>query len=120
MARYIVKASPDRDAYFMWSTEVDFPVGFGTREEMLTESSVTEERMERADSNGTSAQWSGVPMDKQKFGWHDGEFLVASDGLWNLPRTRLIDLWDLWDQDEDCAHIPLEWMTPPQWEDEDD
>lgn len=76
MPTYILKASPDEDLYVEWSTIVDCPVGWGTRKEThaYDPNTNTEERLDRADKDGTSALWGNPPA----FGWDDEEFVVYS------------------------------------------
>lgn len=70
MPTYIVKPDRDRDFYVSWSTVVDNVTGCGTRSDFIAEPDVTEERMARADANGTSA------LDPSAYGWDDETFLV--------------------------------------------
>jgi hypothetical protein len=102
MPSFIVKASPDEDWYCRWSTIVDAPTYWGSREELTSAAwqpeEVAAERFERADANGTSACIPGVPADEQWFGWNDGDFILmeagpdypeGEDGCWLLPRANL-------------------------------
>lgn len=105
MTRYLVKVSPDRNAYLEWSTIVGNAVSFGDREYYLTESDET--RLARTDKHGTSSY-------DRFFGWDDTYLIVANnqpntDGM--LPRQRLPDLYDLFERDTE-APIPSEWLEP--------
>lgn len=112
MAYYIVKVSPDRDAYLEWSTYTDTVAGIFTKNEYIEERPNEADRMDRADRYGSSANWPGVDPHKQIFGWNDEDFLVMSNPTQGfLPRTRLPDLYDLLDADIE-AHIPSEWLAP--------
>lgn len=118
MPSYIVKVSPERDAYFEWSTVVDSPISFGTREDYIQEGQ-PEERLARADRQGTSANWPGLSPDNQPYGWNHGEFLLMNTGPeGHLPRARLGDLYDLFTLDSG-ADTPPEWIKPLEYDEED-
>lgn len=66
MPSFVVKAAPDEDLYAIYSTIVDAFVFIGTRGEtrqrLLYEDGINgrpDERMERADLNGTSSRIGG-------------------------------------------------------------
>jgi hypothetical protein len=103
MGTIILKAARDKDLYVAWSTNVEAPVGWGTRDEMLDDlwrdhnrahpdcipkpGTGPDARMDRVDATGTSARdWT--------FGdWSDEEFIYEQRGL--LPRTELAHACDL-------------------------
>lgn len=100
MPSYIVKASPDEDFYVMWSTIVDAPIAWGSREDLTREArdprDVAAERFDRADHNGTSAAWPDWPAEDQPYVWGDSEgFMLGEvgpeceDGTYILPRANL-------------------------------
>lgn len=99
MPSYIVKDKPDEDYYVMWSSIVDAPTFAGTRAEMeachwFGPQDVADERFERADTYGTSAQWgAGEPGQKitRVYGWDDSEGFVYQGEGW-LPRAKLREL----------------------------
>lgn len=120
MPKFLLKVSPDRDAYIEWSTIVDAPVQFGTREECVEE--FGEERVARTDRNGTSALYfHWLELEDQEGGWRDEHLTVMNGaevtGL--LPRSRLSDLYDLLDNDPE-ALIPAEWIEPFEHDGEED
>lgn len=109
MPSYVVKADPDLDLYVLWSSIVDGPCESGTREEMVeilffhddakyrfpdAVRSEIQERLDRADKNGTSAMWPREGPDAEG-GWEDDTFLVYSPpsphwtGPSILPRENL-------------------------------
>lgn len=112
MPRFILKATPDRDAYIEWSTVVDAPVGIGTRAEYAAV--FGESRMARTDRNGTSAKWFDARHGElEEGGWAD-ESLIVMEGAeqpGHLPRERLGDLYDLLSADIN-APIPADWIEP--------
>lgn len=65
MPRFIIKPKPDEDFYVEWSTIVDDWTKAGTREEMLED--FEEERLERADKNGSSAYPRLFHWDTEEF-----------------------------------------------------
>lgn len=101
MVHIVVKATPERDLYCIWSTITDSPIFVGTRAEILdhlTErrrdgidrgpGDSPEVRIDRADTTGTSAMY-GSPFD----GAFDDTGFVFEQRGW-LPRARLADLLD--------------------------
>ena len=116
MPNYILKAEPDVDWYCRWSTIVDAPTDWGTREELTRSSSdpqeVTPERFERADRNGTSARWPGSADADQPFGWRDSSFILSEagpahreGGWWALPRENLRKFCEALDADQDTTSL---------------
>jgi hypothetical protein len=115
MPSYIVKVSPDEDLYVKWSTIVDEPTAWGTREEMFEflmdqdekkpeyAGPEIEDRFARADQRGTSS-FSG------EFGWDDDEFMFQQMGM--LPRQRLADFLASFDDEtqrfDESLIIPFE------------
>lgn len=93
MPRYIVKVNPDEDLYVEWSTVVDGPIVWGTRDEIteyLIDSSEKKreyatpevaDRMRRADEYGSSAL-------QGDFQWGD-DFIMYQQKGW-MPRKRLL------------------------------
>jgi hypothetical protein len=94
MPRYLVKVTPDEDLYVEWSTIVDAPTAWGTREEMFEyllrwdqkkeeyARPEIEERFARADEYGTSSL-------HRDYDWDDDEFMYLQSGL--VPRARLAE-----------------------------
>lgn len=100
MGSIVIKPDPDRDEYVEWSTNVDAPVGYGTRTEMLAEldgagldsgpcptcgswvssHSLPAARLDRADKYGSSAHTA-------EGRWGDDEFIYEQRGY--LPRRHL-------------------------------
>lgn len=92
MPQYVVKVTPDDDLYVMWSTVVDAPAVWGTRDEIAEHllrrdekkpefaKPEIEDRMARADLYGTSS-FQG------DYGWDDDCFMYHQSG-W-FPRSRL-------------------------------
>jgi hypothetical protein len=116
MPSFLVKASPDEDWYCRWSTIVDAPTAWGSREQMTREAhdprEVAPERFERADRNGTSAMIPGTPDAEQWFGWSDGEFILAEagpdyreGGSWMLPRANLRAFCEALEADQDTTPL---------------
>ena len=115
MPRFIIKVSPDRDAYVEWSTVVDAPVSVGNRAAYAAEHG--EDRLRRTDEAGTSARFfDWLPPEEQEGGWADPVLVCTSRGGFPaaLPRVRLGDVFDLIMADPG-AHIPDHWLT--QWKD---
>lgn len=107
MPSIVVKATPERDLYAIWSTIVDSVTFIGTRREMKRHLTVhrdvhandaPEVRLARADVNGTSALYPYLPP---YYGaWEDTGFIYKQRG-W-LPRSRLVELLDRLAADEDA------------------
>lgn len=100
--KYLVKISPDTDAYVYWSTERDAPMFGGTREEVtkfLTDTAehpeLIADRFERADATGTSARPytdQGGARRPGFFAWDEpGDFVAEQRGL--VARGDLMELW---------------------------
>lgn len=87
MPTFIVKPKADEDFYVAWSTIVDAPTTYGTREEISRDphARASAERLARADEYGTSMMCPALPRDEQWFGWHDDSFLV---GEVSIPNRR--------------------------------
>ncbi|WP_105567145.1 hypothetical protein [Microbacterium halophytorum] len=74
MPRFIIKPKPDEEFYVTYSTIVDAPVVWGTREEIWREDpDASRHRLDRADDAGTSAVWGCPPY----LGWGTGEITVV-------------------------------------------
>lgn len=109
MPHFIIKAARDRDAYLEWSTVVEAPVAIGSRAAFVVEHG--EARLERADVQGTSAQFFDWPSPtQQEGGWDDAEGLIYMQRGF-LRRDRFADLYDLLATDIN-AEIPDEMLTP--------
>lgn len=95
MPSFVVKAAPDEDLYAIYSTIVDAFVFIGTRGEtrqrLLYEDGINgrpDERMERADLNGTSSRIGGPDFE---YGWNDPTIAVREGpGCGELPRKDLV------------------------------
>lgn len=88
MPNFIVKPVTAEDFYVAWSTIVDAPTAFGSREELaglLRGDESKPERFDRADEYGTSMQDPELPRDHQWFGWHDEAFMLRE---WPIPNAR--------------------------------
>jgi hypothetical protein len=110
VSRIIVKAARDLDLYVGWSTNVDAPVWWGTRADILAYMCSQEARddpgedhtdpvprLARADEHGTSAV-GGYAF----FGRWDDEYLVYEQrGL--LPRGRLAEVCAALEKDDEAA-----------------
>lgn len=90
MPSFILKVNKEEDLYVYWSTVVESPHTWGTKDEVfkyLTENldhnkEDTERRFERANERGTSA--FAYRMDG---GWDDSGFIFEQRGV--LPRANL-------------------------------
>lgn len=109
MPGFIVKPIADEDFYVRWSTIVDAPTAFGSREELAAELGPehgSPDRFERADEFGTSMCDPEIARDRQWFGWHKMEFMLRewpipnarSEGTYGVPRENVRALCE---QDED-------------------
>lgn len=105
MPSFIVKPNRDEDFYVLWSTVVDAPTAYGTRDELASllrdEAAArfaqeTAERFERADEFGTSMNDPQLSRDRQWFGWHDKAFALRE---WPIPDAR---------HDENFYEVPRE------------
>lgn len=85
MPKYILKVNPDEDLYVCWSTVVDAPTFWGTKQDFYNHDyligDVTDDRFERADKRGTSAfdgdgEWGDKLMYMQ-YGMLDRKDLKA-------------------------------------------
>lgn len=77
MPRIIIKPKKDEDFYVEWSTIVEQPVDWGTRDDML-DIGTPPARLERADEAGTSAMWPN--LTRPAYGWDRGDrTMILSD-----------------------------------------
>lgn len=102
MANYIVKISPEQDAYVYWCQQADAPHYGGTRQEMVDflnrtgENQILGERFGRADETGTSAKpytLNGVEHPGF-FAWNDpgaSTFVAEQRGV--VRRENLMEMW---------------------------
>jgi hypothetical protein len=104
MPTFVIKPKRDEDFYVYWSTVVDCPVACGTRAEMLTQEDVTEERMQRADANGSSDRMGW-------FWWENDLFLCREvkgcnpDAANFVRRERLRELCERMQQNADASDL---------------
>jgi hypothetical protein len=80
MGNIIVKAAKDLDLYVEWSSIVEAPLTWGTRQEFLDEG-YAEERLERADARGSSS-YIGICF------WGDDDGLILEQRGF-LPRAKI-------------------------------
>ena len=120
MPAFIVKPQSHEDFYVEWSTVVDAPLRWGSRQE-CAEAGVPEERLARADAKGTSMRDPVLPPDRQWFGWHDHDFIVMeldipdrAPGSYSVPRGNVRALCERIERDED----PTDLLTFEPWDDE--
>ncbi len=80
MPSFIVKPLREENYYVIWSTVVDAPTYWGTREELQATPwlEATNERFDRADARGTSM------IDGSLYGW-DEEWFILSECFFELP-----------------------------------
>jgi hypothetical protein len=108
---FIVKPDPDDDFYVEWSTVVDAPTAYGSREELTADlgpRSGSAERFDRADEFGTSMCDPLLPRDDQFFGWNDKEFTVHNVGAPTgklIARKDIRELCERLDSDTDISHL---------------
>lgn len=102
MPSFILKTAPDENLYVEWSTIVDAPISWGSREQMKSWG-VGEDRLARADQYGTSMCDPALPFDQQWFGWSDDGMIYDQQG-W-LPRHRLGDLVVRLSHEEDVSDL---------------
>lgn len=95
MPRFIIKPDRELDLYVDWSTIVDAPCMWGTREEMLA-AGVTLERLDRAEATGSSC--AGEIADL--YSWSHQMFMYLQEGV--LSRTRMAELLDRLSVDRDA------------------
>lgn len=135
MGSTIIKADPDTDLYVEWSSNVDAPTAWGTREwmfghllhhelgpppehsnlEMDAEweaerdyrTAAVKRRLYRADQRGTSALWPSLA--RPHHGWDDETLLImngpGSPGL--LPRNMLATYVKALDLDDEAIPAAL-------------
>jgi len=92
MPTILIKANPHVNLYVGWSSVVEAPVFVGTRAEAVRHfagrgSEPVEQRLERADSTGTSALWGDPPYEGA---WEDSGLIYMQQGI--LPRANLLAL----------------------------
>lgn len=104
MGRYILRV-PDRDLYVEWSTVVEAPIMWGTREEFLDDGFEVK-RLDRADALGSSSLISAKPNKGEIYmqkGWLPMERLGAfmdihteqyNAGVFDDDDPRLLALLD--------------------------
>lgn len=100
MPSYVIKCDRDSDRYVYWSTIVEAPHMHGTREQVARyllffdangSSAAVEQRMARADRNGTSS------LDRF-YDWDDSSLIMEQRGL--LPRERLWEFCEIYFSDD--------------------
>lgn len=92
----VVKTAWDRNCYVLWSGIAEGPIFIGTREEMrrvlLREGGSADERLDRADTEGTSLRRDHLTgPGGPSYGWGDEGWLVQQGSAphrW-LPRENL-------------------------------
>lgn len=122
MPTYIIKPERETDLYVWWSTIVDAPVGWGDRADALAHGTA-EDRLERADRTGTSANWTNWPAEKMPYRYDDGEPMILreqddldeSEGCWLLPRANLLEFVKRRDAGEPIDDL----VTFERYDDED-
>lgn len=96
----IIKISPERDAYLIWSNMVEAPVFAGTRDELVDHlttgwreqaKQAVLDRLARADAKGSSALYPSQ-LDPDG-GWNDKDGFIYKQEGW-LPRSRLEQVYD--------------------------
>jgi hypothetical protein len=121
---FIVKPVQGEDFYVAWSTVVDAPTGWGSREQISRQAWVkaTPDRLARADEYGTSMCDPDLPPDRQWFGWHDVGFLVMEvdipnpgNGSYVIPRSKIRALCERIERRED----PTDLLSFTAWEDDE-
>jgi hypothetical protein len=86
MGHIVIKPRRDRDEYVYWSTVVEAPIGYGSRDEMLHAladdwpADPPEVRLARTDKTGSSSK----DVD---YGWDDTELIYEQRGM--LAREHL-------------------------------
>jgi hypothetical protein len=116
MPKFVMKVDKDRDFYIEWSTVVDNWTFVGDRAEMLEYLEMAEprgytadpghrpeDRLQRADENGTSALFPSRPPFEGA--WDDRVLMVEQRGL--LAREDLARYLDAWDADGEAAAYVL-------------
>lgn len=114
----------EKEYYLKWSTVVDSPITVGmSREQMLAEDDVTEERLERADANGHSWLDDYPIMDSlmnyNRAGYDESslteaqilQYYCIAQGEGEEPRGKLHcygcdDMFPMDDLDEDVQRCP--------------
>jgi hypothetical protein len=119
MGQTIIKLDANEDFYVLWSSVVDAPVAFGTREEIaeiliadavLKATAETQERFARVDEHGTSSMIGRPP----EYSYDDGGMIYQQQG-W-LKRSDLKELCIRLGNDENADVSDL--LAP--FEDEED
>lgn len=99
MPGIVIKPVPDENFYIIWSTVVDNVTFLGEREHVIAHlcsrgdaNDEVQDRLVRADANGTSAMWPETGPDAYG-GWNDDGFIVHNmkhfDTARWLPRELL-------------------------------
>lgn len=78
MGRYIIKPDLDRDFYVEWLTMIEDAVSWGDREFMIS-CGIKEDRLDRADNNGTSAFWFIIDEPDKGQIWKQQGWLLYSN-----------------------------------------
>jgi hypothetical protein len=102
MGRIVMKEAPNIDFYVVWSSVVEAPVAWGSREQMMSLiGHGSEERLARCDEIGTSsvwvqqAPWLGGP---EWGAWEDGVYIFMQQGV--LTREGVFEVARRMSRDE--------------------
>ena len=113
MPTYITKPKPDEDFYVGWSTVVDAPTYWGTREQVRQDlafmgpGAADAERFERADKTGTSAMYGDGQWSWSKF--YIREVIPYRNGFFGyIRRENLRELCGRLERDESVDEL-IEW-----------
>jgi hypothetical protein len=110
MPSILVKATPERDLYCLWSSVVDNVTWIGARDEALRREPI--DRVERADKHGSSVILKGENAESiytsREGGWTDNGFVVTNiidspHPFYWLPRANLAAYLDAVMADNDDA-----------------
>lgn len=118
MGRYIIKAEKDVDFYVEWSTIVENWVSAGTRQEML-DGGITEVRLDKADSLGSSYDLSCGRWGDQKMLVHNlpDKLYEGVEGYYTLPRENLIKFVYATDENGDVDSTAIrELLVLNEWD----
>lgn len=91
MPTMILKPTPKSEKYVLWSSVVDAPVGYGTREALQSGPmgyDYTDDRFERAEQTGTS-------LRDGAYGWNSKYRSVIVSELGTKRKFYLLDLDNL-------------------------
>lgn len=110
MPSFIIKPKRTEDFYVLWSTIVDAPTAFGSREDLSATLGATEgraERFDRAEEFGTSMCDPELPPNAQWFGWNDEEFIIREVGPidGHISRNDLRTLCERLDTSADVSDL---------------